>query len=103
MIGSVSGQRSTSDPTAGRGGGKRVAIEGSCSDVLVRARKKLVLVGQLDNSSFSLCSLRGLLAAMMQCNVTKATASVGVLATVDDGKDSGTSLKGFGTNSDGKG
>lgn len=37
----VSVQRSSPDPTAGRGGGKRVAIEGSCSDVVVRARRNL--------------------------------------------------------------
>lgn len=37
--------------------------------------------------------LRGLLRPMMQCNVTNGTAFVGVLATVDDGKGSVTSLE----------
>lgn len=38
-IGSDDSQRLTPDPTAGLCGGKRAAIEGSCSDVLVRARR----------------------------------------------------------------
>lgn len=43
VSGSGRGQCSSPDPTAGRGGGKRVAIEGSCSDVVVRARRNLCL------------------------------------------------------------